>query len=214
MTGKHSLPALRFFTNFTPGKTASFCSRLSYFIALKLFEKVRSNIAIKRLIKAEKNRPGTPVLCRPVAAGSICLLSAPANEKQFLDLCSRTEQWQARGKEVTTIAWFDSRRIPVWAATSTPGMISLCRKNINLLFAPSDHLVSGIMKKPFQLLINVSPANCLPMLYIVTGSAATFRAGFSDGNLFFHDFTLMQGNQPAEDLNLENLIHHLNQLNP
>jgi len=181
---------------------------------LKLFEKVRSNIAFKRLIKAEKDRPVTPVICRPVTAKSICLLSAPASEKQYLELCSRAEQWQVRGKEVATVAWFDSRHLPPWATASTPGLINLCRKDIGLFFAPSDQLTGKIKKQPYQLLLNIAPANCIPMLYIVTESAATFRAGFSDGELFFHDFTLVRGSQPAEELNLENLIHHLNQLNP
>lgn len=148
-----------------------------------------------------------------MSATNIALLAAPADESSYRYLTERIERWQTRGKNVQAIFWHDSRRLPAWTSEAVPGLLNLCRKETGFFFAPDNDRIDQFKREPFEMLINIAPADCLPMLYVVAGSAATFRAGFSDGNLFFHDFTLLPGNTPEESLNLETLIHHLNQIN-
>lgn len=180
---------------------------------MKLFEKFRIRVALKRIARTEARRKGTVTLARPVSAANIALLAAPADESSYRYLTERIERWQAKGKSVQAIFWHDTRQLPAWTSPDVPGLVNLCRKETGFFFVPESSRLDPFVREPFNILINIAPPDCLPLLYIVANSAATFRAGFSDGNLFFHDFTLLPGKTPEESLNLETLIHHLNQLN-
>lgn len=126
----------------------------------------------------------------------------------------RIGQWQSGNKRIKAIFWHDFRQLPPWVITDNPDVMNLCRKNSSFFFEPDPEIVEPFVRQPFELLLNIALPNCMPLLYIVAQSAATFRAGFSDGKLFLHDFTLLPGEAPEATQNLETLIHQLNQINP
>jgi len=180
---------------------------------LILFEKFRTNIALKRLVKTEKHRTTPVKVCRPLVAKSIGLLAAPDSEESYNELLKTVQTWQAKGKEVMLVVWFNNHKIPEWASVIAPGVITFCRRDIRLFFTPSSNEITEFEEHPFQVLLNLDATNSLPLLYIAVASASTFRAGFSFGDNFLHDFTLMPDTTSEKKQNPETLIHILNQIN-
>ncbi len=178
-----------------------------------LFEKFRAKIAIKRLIRTEKRRTTPVKVCRPLVAKSIGLLAAPESEENYNELLKTVQTWQAKGKEVMLVVWFNSHKVPDWASVIAPGVITFSRRNTGFFFTPASDEVTEFVNRPFQVLLNLDANNSLPLLYIAVTSASAFRAGFSFGDIYLHDFTLMPDVTPGEKQNYETLIHTLNQIN-
>lgn len=180
---------------------------------MKIFENFRTRIALGRIAKNEVNRKVDVVLTRPLTARNLAIMASPSDEASYDYIIQRLEQWRAKDKSVKAVLWFDARQVPLWVNPDLTHVVNLCRKDLGFFFAPSPAATSHFVDEPFELLINIASPRCLPLLYLTTLSKATFRAGFSDGTLFFHDFTLLPGATPEANMNLETLIHQLNQLN-
>lgn len=180
---------------------------------MKIFEKFRTRIALGRITKNEASRKVDVKLTRPLTARNLAMMASPADEASYDYIVQRLEQWRAKDKSVKALFWFDSKQVPLWVNTQLAYAIHICRKDVGFFFAPSPAISTPFVEQPFELLINIASPRCLPLLYLATQSKATFRAGFSDGTLFFHDFTLLPGATPEANMNLETLIHQLNQLN-
>lgn len=72
---------------------------------------------------------------------------------------------------------------------------------------PGGGTVGYFIRNPFDILINFTTNNCLPLNYIAAVSAAKFRVGFNQSEaLDYYDFMLV-GNEKD---NANNLIYNLN----
>ena len=93
-------------------------------------------------------------------------------------------------KEVKSLGFINSRKLPGDQFIKL-GMDFFTLANLNWHFRPLSKVTSNFIKEDFDILINLSMEECVPLDYITHFSRSHFRIGrFSERNKLFYDFMI------------------------
>ena len=85
-------------------------------------------------------------------------------------------------------------------------MINFNKKNLNWRLAPVGHTVESFIQRKFDILINLSVKEILPLEYISALSQANFRVGpYEKNKTYCYDLMIDTG----EEKDLKNLIEQV-----
>lgn len=92
---------------------------------------------------------------------------------------------------------------------------ALCRKDLNWYRIPQGNTVNNFMAEEYDILIDLSLTDRLPLQYVLARSRARFKVGrLSEGNGHIHDMMIdMAGGQSLPQL-IQQLHHYLLMVNP
>jgi hypothetical protein len=86
-------------------------------------------------------------------------------------------------------------------------------KEVNWYLKPGGKLVNEFMDEPFDLVIDATIGECLPLEYISSASRAKFRVGYyKDQKVTPYDFMITLEGEPDMETYMEQVNHYLNMI--
>lgn len=138
-------------------------------------------------------------------ASTIGILFSMIEEQEYLYVNSIVNQLIAKGKEVRIIGYLPHKQIPnYYLAKLKMDIITL--KDLNLIGICKSPFVESFIQEEFDLLIDLSADDYLPLNYISGLSHASFKAGrYSEKMIEAYDFMVkkpegMEGKRFSETI--------------
>lgn len=159
--------------------------------------------ALRRYFLSQKR---TPVVNNLDVAKSVGILFDADTEKDY----NIAHNYQKLIKEefgirqVRALGFFSKKQEPSYLKR-TLQMDYFTKKDLNWFNRPEGKYINDFTKEKFDVLIDLSDCNILPLQYIVAMSPAKFKIGrFSDKNLDFYDMMI-----DVKDKSLTYFIEHV-----
>jgi len=162
-----------------------------------LFKKLRTRAHNFLLSQQLKKTTREHQACSFFNASSIALLFDGSKPENIEPVKKYHQFLRGLNKRVHLLCYIDKER----PGESLP-FDYLTRKNLNWCFVPDAEKISDFIGRRFDVLINLSTEECLPLEYISALSASTYRVGrFIPDKTFCHDLMI--------DLNGRNDVSYL-----
>ena len=88
----------------------------------------------------------------------------------------------------------------------------LGRSDINILGAPRRDVIDDLLKRPYDLLIDLTQQPCLPLRYIAMYARADFKAGLVN-NSGLYDFLIDTKPQETPEFLFQQIVKYLKMIN-
>ncbi|MEE2699969.1 MAG: hypothetical protein VYD71_01220 [Bacteroidota bacterium] len=86
-------------------------------------------------------------------------------------------------------------------------------KDLNWYYKPQNYIINNFVKKEYDILINLSDSNCIPIKYLVASSLAHFKIGRFEEGYEIYDLMIKLGKEKREERLMEEIKHYLNLIN-
>lgn len=115
-------------------------------------------------------------------------------------------------KTIKTIGFYDSKEPPVFLDLGNKYQF-INKTNLNWLYIPQSTESDEFVQQKFDILIDLTQENIVPIKYLVASSKAKFKIGrYSDENHDFFDFMIsLNEKQNIKDF-LDQVNHYLKQI--
>lgn len=183
-------------------------------VFILLIERIQRHFAIRALGKVLRASPRRPKVINLKQARMIGILYLMENAEDLAEVESFASRLRISGKKVVILGFHPGKKLPVYF-TPTGQNECLTRKDLNWNQIPGSASAGGFLQNAFDLLIDLSPAACLPMKYIAALTDAAFRVGehHSDSIPVFDLLIRRDADKPLQHFILQ-LEHYLEILNP
>ena len=161
--------------------------------------------SIRRTIGEEK-RPFTPLNVHEYRSVGV-LYHCDSEEthkkvKVFVDFLRK----EIGVRDVMAMAFVDEKEIPSYLIAKL-NFVQICRKDLDWKMMPRGNEVANFITEPFDVLIDLSLEDVLPIQYMVAGSRAAFKVGRKEGlNEELNDMLI----DMAGSKSLSQYINHVN----
>jgi len=154
-----------------------------------LFRKFKSNwgerIINSRLKKIERN----PFVCNIEQAKSIGIIFNATQQISFEIVKDLVKKLSGKNHEIEVLGYVDTKQL-IDHYLYRKGFEFFTRKQLNWYFKPIEENVQSFIKKPFDLLLDLSLDNPYPLKYIVAFSEAKFKVGRYSENCKYLDLMI------------------------
>ena len=86
-------------------------------------------------------------------------------------------------------------------------------KDLNWYYKPQNYIIENFVKKEYDILINLSDSNCIPIKYLVASSLAHFKVGQFEDGYEIYDLMIKLEKEKGEERLMEEIKHYLNLIN-
>ena len=86
-------------------------------------------------------------------------------------------------------------------------------KDLNWYYKPQNYIISNFVKKEYDILINLSDSNCIPIKYLVASSLAHFKIGQFEDGFEIYDLMIKLDKEKSKERLMEEIKHYLNLIN-
>jgi len=136
---------------------------------------------------------------------SVGVLFLLEDEKKFIQLNRLIKKLAEQGKDVKMLGFFKDKIIPSFYIQKLKSDI-FTKKELNLLGFPTIETTKEFIELPFDLLLDFTYDDVLPMDYILGMSKAGFKAGrYRDGMVKVLDLMIKK----PDDMNFEAFINSI-----
>lgn len=180
---------------------------------MKLFDNFRKKSAQKYLINhaADVNRTIKQVNLN--TATSIALLYYLPDEETYKKAEEIIAQLSARNLKTRVVCYSPLKFDPHYFIPKiTQDIIN--NKNLNFRFQPDKAFVNEFVQTEFDILIDLSLSDQLPLLYLATMSRAGLKIGrFDENHKNIYDLMIHQKEDETIESFAKQIFHYLNQIN-
>jgi hypothetical protein len=86
-------------------------------------------------------------------------------------------------------------------------------KDLNWYYKPQNYIINNFVKKEYDILINLSDSNCIPIKYLVASSLAHFKIGQFEDGFEIYDLMIKLDKEKSKERLMEEIKHYLNLIN-
>ena len=86
-------------------------------------------------------------------------------------------------------------------------------KDLNWYYKPQNYIIDNFVKKEYDILINLSDSNCIPIKYLVANSLAHFKIGQFEEGYEIYDLMIKLDKEKGKERLMEEIKHYLNLIN-
>lgn len=86
-------------------------------------------------------------------------------------------------------------------------------KDLNWYYKPQNYIIDNFIKKEYDILINLSDSNCIPIKYLVASSVARFKIGQFEEGYEIYDLMIKLEKEKGLERLMEEIKHYLNLIN-
>ena len=86
-------------------------------------------------------------------------------------------------------------------------------KDLNWYYKPQNYIIDNFVKKEYDILINLSDSNCIPIKYLVASSLAHFKIGQFEEGFEIYDLMIKLDKDKGKERLMEEIKHYLNLIN-
>ena len=86
-------------------------------------------------------------------------------------------------------------------------------KDLNWYYKPQNYIIENFIKKEYNILINLSDSNCIPIKYLVASSLAHFKIGQFEEGYEIYDLMIKLDKEKGKERLMEEIKHYLNLIN-
>lgn len=164
----------------------------------------------ERILK--KNLPAHPIERSSTSlekANSIGIIFEGTQGEDREIILGYAKKLKARGKKVKLLSYFDSD-----LKSENFTFAHFNKKQLDWAFRPKPKEVEEFAQHTFDLLLNLSKRNLLPLDYIAATSKARFRVGPSTQRDFSYDLMIEHGPNKKLDFFIRQVEKYLGAMNP
>lgn len=143
---------------------------------MKLIDNTRVYVGRKVLQKKVRNLKRDASVCNINKAKTIGIIYNATNAVSFEIIRSFTKMLAQRKIEVSVLGYVDSKKL-IDHYLYRKGFDFFTRNNLNWYNRPKSDTVEDFMKKPYDILINLSLEKYYPLQYVLALSPSTFKVG-------------------------------------
>ncbi|MDD2632171.1 MAG: hypothetical protein PHH42_06850 [Bacteroidales bacterium] len=178
-----------------------------------MFFKLKQQFMLMRIGREQRNRKPTPKNTSLSASKFIGLIFVLDDEEKYSSVLRLKKQLEAEGKRVKVIAYVPTREVPDYYMVQLQ-MDIFSKKAVNLLGVPTNEFARDFVKQQFDLLIDLSLTEHLPLYYVAGFGNATLRAGkYRPHLLSIYDFMIKAHDQMSFDDFISAMMKYLALLN-
>jgi len=143
---------------------------------MKNGERIKAFIGNRILGKKLRNQKRSVMVCNLKNAQNIGILYNATEYVSFEIIKEFTKQLSQNISNVSILGYVDSKKL-IDHYLYRKGFDFFSRNDLNWYYKPISAVAEAFIKKPFDLLIDLSLEPCYPIQYIVALSPATFKVG-------------------------------------
>lgn len=156
---------------------------------MNFFERTKASWG-ERIINAKlRSTDRRVVACNINQAASIGILFNATEQVSFDIVKELVKNLSNKNKSIEVLGYVDTKQL-IDHYLYRKGFDFFTRKQLNWYFKPESENVEGFIKKPFDLLLDLSLDNPYPLKYILTFSEAKFKAGRYSENCNYLDLMI------------------------
>lgn len=156
---------------------------------MNFFERTKARWG-ERILNAKLSETRRKVVaCNINQATSIGILFNATEQVSFEIVKELVKNLSAKNREIEVLGYVDTKQL-IDHYLYRKGFDFFTRKQLNWYYKPLAENVEDFIKKPFDLLLDLSLDNPFPLKYIVTYSEAKFKAGRYSDNCDYLDFMI------------------------
>ena len=87
------------------------------------------------------------------------------------------------------------------------------KKDLNWYYKPQNYIIENFVKKEYDILINLSNSDCIPIKYLVASSLAHFKIGQFEEGYEIYDLMIKLDKEKGKERLMEEIKHYLNLIN-
>jgi hypothetical protein len=143
---------------------------------MKTGESIKAFIGNHILGKKLRNQKRSVMVCNLKNAQNIGILYNATEYVSFEIIREFTKKLSQNNSNVSILGYVDSKKL-IDHYLYRKGFDFFSRNDLNWYYKPNSAVAEAFIKKPFDLLIDLSLETCYPIQYIVALSPATFKVG-------------------------------------
>lgn len=143
---------------------------------MKTGERIKAFIGNHILGKKLRNQKRSVMVCNLKNAQNIGILYNATEYVSFEIIKEFTKQLSQNNSNVSILGYVDSKKL-IDHYLYRKGFDFFSRNDLNWYYRPISAVAEAFIKKPFDLLIDLSLETCYPIQYIAALSPATFKVG-------------------------------------
>ena len=172
---------------------------MSFIINIK--NKIWSYFLKKETDKIKRNRK----LLNLSDAKTIGIIYQVNQEEHYNVICSFIKELQDKNKNVRSLGYVKDYNVVPHFCFPKLSYDYFTKKEVNWYKVPSSNFVNDFVKENFDILIDLSNEDCMPIQYISAISNASFKVGlYNDKNKNIYDFMIK-----VDGLTIQNLINQI-----
>jgi hypothetical protein len=152
-----------------------------------MFKKIAAYLFRKKLIQYKKNEIRNKSFVSYDKAKSILLLFESNYSERNPETKKIIEQLQIDGKKVTAIGYVEKKEI---VTPAYPDFRILFNKDHNVFQKPDASVLNFFQENEFDLLIDITNREFLPLMYVALFANARCKAGMKKGGADLFDFSI------------------------
>ncbi|NCA84596.1 MAG: hypothetical protein EOM83_03375 [Clostridia bacterium] len=168
---------------------------------------------LMRIGREQRSRKPTPKNISLSASKFIGLIFVLDDEEKYRSVLRLKKQLESQGKRVKVIAYVPTREVPDYYMAQLQ-MDIFSKKAVNFLGIPTNEFARDFVKQQFDLLIDLSLSEHLPLYYVAGFGNAILRAGkYRPHMLSVYDFMIKASDQMSFDDFIAAMMEYLALLN-
>lgn len=187
---------------------------LTNFKVLKPLANIRKKIGSNKIKQLLKNQSRKPIVTNYAKAKSIGIVYEIKTKdyqffvNNFVDYLRE----EIGFKTIKTIGYYNAKESPTFLELGNKYQF-INNKNLNSIYLPSGSETEEFIKDDFDILVDLTQENVVPIKYIVASSKAKFKIGrYSEKNHDFFDFMIsLNEKQNVKDF-IDQVNHYLKQI--
>ncbi len=151
---------------------------------MKLFEQIKSYFGEQALASHLKNQKRDARMCNIDSAQSIGILFNATHLVSFEIVKELAKNLDKKGRTIEVLGYVDSKQL-IDHYLYRKGFNFFTRTQLNWYNKPEDENIDTFIRKPFDILLDLSLDNPFPIKYILACSIARFKAGrYTDEQMY------------------------------
>jgi hypothetical protein len=214
------LPTLKLFlyrkekiSNFASFKKTKHISSVKYWLSLKIIQNIREKFAKSFLLKQQHEMDRKQKQVNPDSARTLVLLYYMPDEATYKVAESIVARLGEMNLKVRIICYTDQKTVPHYFIPKISQDIFTV-KDLNWRFQPQKPFVKDFIETGYDILIDLSLSDHLPLLYCAALSQAGLKVGrYQDDHQLFYDLMIHASPNETIDSFAEQVTHYLSRIN-
>ncbi len=180
---------------------------------MKIVHKIREKFAKSFLITHVNEMDRKQKQTNLKSARTVALLYYLPDETTYKSFEAILSRFSDINLKISVVCYTDSKVSPHYFIPKISQNI-VTSKNVNWRFQPQNDFVKEFINTEFDILIDLSLAEYLPLLYCAALSKAGLKVGrFQENHQLFYDLMINTGQDETIDSFVTQVIHYLSRIN-
>ena len=175
-------------------------------------KKIRISIGKRKLEKARKSIRRNKKLINLKDAESIGIIYKLHDAENYEEIRQFVKKLKAENKNVKTLGYINAKNTPQYWLPSV-GFDYITKKSLDFFYIPKTNSAKKFTNEEFDILINLTVEDCLPIDYITGVSIAHFKVGINESRSGIFDFMINTKNGLKHKDYIDQAYYYLNLLN-